>query len=531
MIFNYAKRQLKIVVALSILLLSPILMAKSITLTISKMNASQTLNISTLSTLDAQTSNPASNEIFIQFHQAITIPEESINDLFPYTLNYGYDSLVIKSPRNVSLSTTQTKHEINIHATSPQQKVDSLALQLALVRYQLSEGHYEQVQQTLETLHAQHPLNTSIWLATANMNNAFNFKQSALNKTQHALALEPQNISAKLLQRQLMLDDRLEYLNTELYKEDIHNWIEYGVDFQKQGSNINEPEASIKYLHAINQTWRLGFNALGQWLNTSNIKNPHNGEQKSRHQIFTSFGLLLQYLPDEFKTYTAALYSSYQNTIGFGLAFKNKFIAGNYELIGDYLKPVVDMTEAYPYGGYVNQLGVTSHYDYKLGINFHANLFLRQFGYHTQSNAATAISPFVSATYGLSQRLESLAFLKPYGQFDSTYSINAQYLTSLYNPTNSLTGKTLGLPLFTYEIHTVELSWRKKYNYHWDESLLYLGASYNRYGAQIGFILGGHIRYRFTDNVLLEVYASRGMSTTFQGQFNDQVGAKLSHSF
>ena len=474
----------------------------------------------------------SSHRINLQFKDMIEFAKNSETDVSPFMVSNGYDSLTISTLQGSRVSFSQSKHQVSLSIKGVEDIKEQPSLELVYLRYFLIEGKYKQAQDLMEALKRKHPKNLSVWLQASNIYGAFGFPLQSLSNIEAALSLDPKDIDAKKAKKDLLINDRLSYLGQPVLEDKgISNWVEYGLAYQRQGASLSQLLGSIKYTHALNDKFRIGFKGLGQWLDAKVLKEPYLGNSVSRSKIYPSFSLFAQYLPDEYNTYTAKLYSSFQNVLGFGVSMNQKFTAGNYELVADYKKPTTDIPEAYAFGGNLSQIGINSFYNYKYRVSFSASAYLQQFGYRNQANAAQALHLFFNTTYGLSNRLAFLNFSKPYGQFDLSYSVDGQYLGSLHHPINPSTGLPEGLALFTFEIHTLELSWRKSYNYHWDETLLYIGPSYNRYGGQIGFIIGGHIQYRFTDNLLARLYASRSLSGTFQGQFNDEVGLTLSHFF
>ncbi|MDC0535679.1 hypothetical protein OAO18_07710, partial [Francisellaceae bacterium] len=345
---------------------------------------------------------------------------------------------------------------------------------------------------------------------------------------------------------ELIVPDNASELNYPflIYKDSDEKNDRYSLDivpaYISPGPGVTEINTTADLTYAVTDNNYIGVVLQNILYSDSNLQNPNTGQAESQFVSRFNGELYFQHFFNDEDIAQVSLYAGYQSLFGGGARYSFWIPKGNIALNLDVNKPVaLDQLDfgygvipvTLVYGGTADQAFVDGGYNITNNLLWLYNVGVAQYSIQNFENAASSVNAFTSFSYFLNGGIDALRFLNTYGQYFITYSYNAQYMLNVDSATGTTGNVYNPIPLFTYEIQTLQLSWQDLFYHQRLQPMLFVGMSYNRYGGNIGAIFGGELTYIFDDSHSITLFASRGISTQIQDAFNDIAGLRFAWYF
>jgi hypothetical protein len=502
------------------------------------------------------------NKIILRFNNQIIIDTKSLKSL-PSNINfdYGYDSILISTLKSNNLILKESNanpltYNISINITNTKIKTNQSAeLLITKLRLAQNDNDFSQGTKVSKLLEDNYIDNPFVILALAQY--TFDLGQYRKSLTlQNKLDKEFPNfhhddqLRSNLYRRRefFIQESLIAPINASainfpylIYKDADKTSDNYMLQAQAayispndQATQIN---TSVDLTRSITSNSNIGVLLQNILYYDSGVQDPYTGSTGDDSASRFNTELYFQHFFKNEDFLQLSLYSGYQDIVGGGAEYLFWIPKGHIGLNLDVYKPtglnqfdlsfgIIPVTIIY--GGTTDQFYIDGDYNITNNLLWLFDLGAAQYSIKDFSNAQRTVNAFTSFSYNLNNGFDALNILDPYGTYFVTYSLYSQYLTSSQSATSISTGNEYNpIPLFTFEIHTMELAWRDLFYHQRLQPLLYGGVSYNRYGGNIGFVFGGELTYIFDDSHTASIFASRGISTQFQNSFSDTIGARF----
>ncbi len=510
-------------------------------------------------------SQPSINKILFRFNNQIVINEDELKKLpNDINVNYGYDSFQITTLKTYKLAVNKIEdsplmYSIKQKNADPKVKTtQSKELLIAKLRRAQNDNDFSEGSKIVTILEDNYMDDPNVILAIAQY--AFDIGQYRktiryLNELDQKFPNYHQDdvLWAALYQRrewfvmeELIVPENASELNYPflIYKDnDTHN-DRFKLDFIpvyiSPSPEVTEISTTADLTYAVTDNNYVGAVLQNILYNDPSLQNPNTGQTESEFASRFNGELYFQHFFLNEDILQFSLYAGYQSLLGGGARYSFWIPKGNIAANLDVNKPVtLDQLDfgygvipvTIVYGGTTDQAYLDGGYNITNNLLWLYNVGAAQYSIHGFNNAASSVNAFTSFSYYLNGGIDALRFLNTYGQYFITYSYNAQYMLNVDSATGT-TGNTYNpIPLFTYEIQTLQFSWQDLFYHQRLQPMLYVGVSYNRYGANIGAIFGGELTYIFDDSHSITLFASRGISTQVEDAFNDIAGLRFAWYF
>ena len=504
---------------------------------------------------------PEKNKLVFRSKYQIKVDEQSLKEL-PENINidYGYDSLLVSTLKSDELKVKEIKqdpltYQINYISLNEKAKIQQ-NVQLLIVKLRLAQtdNNFSEGEKIVKILEDNYMDNPQVILALSQY--AFDIGQyrralrllNKLDKEFPNFHKDDQLRAAIYQQRnRFIMESLIEPENPSeanfpflSYKDDDEEIDRFQLAAQSvyisPNEGVTQINTSTDLTYAATSNSNVGVLLQNILYNDPAVQNPWTGLNEGKFASRFNGELYFQHFLDGEDYFQLGLYAGYQSLLGGGINYNFWIPKGAIRLNLDVNKPVaLDQLElgfgiipvTIIYGGTVDQVFIDGNYNITNNLLWLYNTGVAQYSIHNYENADESINLFTSLSYNLNSAIDAIRFLNTYGQYFISYSVNAQYMVKVENAIGSNGNQYNPIPLFTYEIHTLELSWQDLYYHQRIQPLLYIGASLNRYGGNLGLIFGGELTYIFDDSHTISVFAARSISSQFQNTFSDTAGLRF----